>query len=174
MIARLTVLLALAAFVAMIAAGCGDESSDADTTSAATTSDATELTKAAYLKRANAGCRKERAGVEDEVSEFLERQRGKKPPQVLYADLAHLVILPVVESEMEAVRALGVVPGPSDDEQELNYLLYIEEAALNEIALTNKMPSREAIERRFTKSGRMLSQYGLPDCANGLDVKSSG
>ncbi|MGC1852033.1 MAG: hypothetical protein WA687_06300 [Solirubrobacterales bacterium] len=177
MIARLTVLLVLGVSVVVIAAGCGDESSDADTTAeatAGTTSGTTELSKAEYLKRANAGCRKERVDLEEEISEFLQRQSGKKPPEVLYADLAHLVILPVIENEMEAVRALGATPGGPDEDQEVNYLLYAEEAALNEIALSQRMPSREAIEKRFTKSGRMLSEYGLPDCANGLDVKSSG
>jgi hypothetical protein len=174
LIARLIVLLALTASVAVAATGCGGESSDADTTVSGTTVNTPELSKEEYLERANAGCRKERANLEEEISEFLERQRGKKPPEVLYADLAHLVILPVIENEMEAVRALGLAPGGPEEEQEVNYLLYAEEAALNEIALTSRMPSREAIERRFTKSGQMLTEYGLPDCANGLDVESSG
>lgn len=153
----------LTAAIAVAAIGCGGENGK--------TSTADRPSKPAYLKRANAACKQARTGLDEEVSEFLERQRGKKPPRVLYADLAHLVLLPTIENEMEAVRAIRV---PSEEEgREVDRLLFAEEMVLNEIAVSTEVePSRAAIERRFAESGRMLSAYGLPACANGLDVVS--
>lgn len=162
-IASQAVLLACLFALAALAIGCGDEESSGNADAETTT-----LSKAAYLKKANAACKKERAELEDEVQDFLARQSGEKPKQELYADLTHLVLLPIVENEMEAVRALGSPPGGPDKEQEIDYLLYIEEAALNELALTSRIPSREAVEQKFVESGRELSKYGLNACANGI------
>jgi hypothetical protein len=157
---RIAALIA-AALLLTAAAGCGS--------GGGATSSIARPSKPAYLKQANAACRKARVGLEEEVSEFLERQRGKKPPRILYADLAHLVLLPTIESEMEAVRAIRV---PSEAEgRRVDQLLFAEEMVLNEIAVSTEVePSRNTVERRFAESGRMLADYGLPACANGLDV----
>lgn len=157
---------ALAIAIAALASGCGSEG-EGDSATARPSAEK-ELTRAAYLRKANAGCRRERQGLEREVSRFLRLQRGRKPPRELYADLAQLVILPAIESEMEAVRALGAPPGPPSEERKVDRLLYAEEIALNELALTDEVASRKAIERKFTRSGRRLAAYGLPDCANGI------
>ncbi|HET8861826.1 MAG TPA: hypothetical protein VFM94_01075 [Solirubrobacterales bacterium] len=141
----------------MLAAGCGSEDGDGDAS-------VTEVTKAGYLKQANAACRRARAGIWGRVSEFLDERRGDKPHEALYAELTHLVLLPTVESEMEGVRALR--PPPGEDER-IDELLFIEESALTELVFMQRIPSIQFAKRRFIESGKQLRAYGLPACANG-------
>jgi hypothetical protein len=159
---RWAVLLCCLPALLAAAGGCGDEGGGE------AAAEKVPLSKAAYLRKANAECRKKRANLEGEVRDFLADQPSGKSRRAVYADLAHLVLLPTVEDEMEAVRALGAPPGGPDKAQEMNYLLYQEEAALNALATTNNIFSRRAVEREFIKSGRELSKYGLYACANGI------
>jgi hypothetical protein len=160
--ARLTSLFAVAVLAIVVVAGCGDESGEA-------TAGPEELSQAAYLSKANAECRKQRVGLRKEIADFFESRRGKgKPPSLLYAELARYVVLPVIETEMEAVRALGPAPGPPSEALTVSRLLYYEETALNELALADRVSSRQAIARRFNWSGKQLKEYGLDSCANGV------
>jgi len=159
---RLSALAALALTTAAFASGCGGGDDDAG---------AAALGKAEFLERANAACRKARAGLEDRVSFFLERQRGTKSRGELYGDLARLVLLPTVESEMEAVRALRI---PPSERERITRLLYLQDLALTEVVYTERVPSIAAVKREFANSARQLRAYGLHACANGPEPRAAG
>jgi len=149
--------LRLAALIAMagLAAGCGGSEGNEGNA---------PLSKAEFIERANAACERERRGLEKRVAEFLARQEGSKPPKELYTDLAHFVLLPTIESEMEAIRMLPVAPREAGA---VNRLLYTEQLALDTLANTSEIESREAVERSFAESARELRAYGLAACTNG-------
>jgi hypothetical protein len=157
----LLVLLVLVASIAALGAGCGGDDDDAPSTA--------EI-KAAYLEKANAACREERTGLQDEISTFLRLQRGK-PPQVRYAETTQSVLLPSVEDELEAIRALRPPPGEA---RRIDDLLYAEQAVLVEMVFEPRQPSMEAAIRRFVEPGKLLRAYGLPACANGPGTYEGG
>lgn len=151
----LGIALAAAISAAALASGCGSGEADEPAT----------VTKPEYLKRANAACREERSGLDERVVEFLEISGGNgKPREVLIADLAHNVLLPTVENEMEAVRALRP---PKGETGRIDRLLYLEESDLTRIVFMQRVKSIAAVKREFAESARLLTDYGLPACANG-------
>lgn len=154
--ARATLWFGLTVLALTIGAGCGGDDGDGDAPQA--------VTKAAYLKQANAACEDVRRGLQGEVSLFLERRRSEVPQQVLYADVTHLVVLPTIEGEMEAVRALKA---PQGEGGRIDRLLYAQQLALDQLVYEQRIPSLKAVEQRFVASGERLRDYGLPGCANG-------
>lgn len=147
------ILLAVAASAALVVAGCGggDEASSAST-----------LSKAEFVKRANAVCRKERAGLAGRIAEFEQRRGGKKPRP--YADAVHFVVLPTIESEIWKIESIGT---PVGEKERIRVLLAAERSALDSVAVKPRVPSIEAARQPFDRSGRMFRAYGLSSCANG-------
>lgn len=141
---------------AALASGCGGGDGDDAT--------ATAATKAEYLKQANAACRRERAGLKQRIAEFRRLREGDEPREVFNGELARNVLLPTIENEMEAIRALRAPPG---EDGRIDHLLSLEELALTNVVYMERVSSIAAVKREFADSARRLSAYGLPDCANG-------
>lgn len=156
MSARAILPLAAVIAVMVLVGGCGGDGED--------TAGAAAASKAEFLKQANAGCRRARAGLRKMVSDFLELQRGRKPRPLLNADLAQLVLLPTIENEMEAVR---VVKPPPGEKERIERLLYLEESALTRVVYMKRLPSIDAMKRVFARSVKKLRAYGLAGCTNG-------
>ena len=152
--------LALATAISLaLLVGCGGNGGGAEETAWGS------LSKSEYLKKANAACRAERSGLDARVREFLAGPwNDGRPREVLIADLAHNVLLPTVEDEMEAVRAIGP---PKGEKGRIERLLYLEESDLTRIVFMQRVESIAAVKREFTASARLFAEYGLPDCANG-------
>jgi hypothetical protein len=172
--ARPTVLLAVAILIATALAGCG-ESSD-ETSGASSVSNASSpskpppLSKAEFLVQANAVCRKVRAGIENEISSFVQQGNPEgKPREVRYADLAHFVLLPTVETEIASIYGLE---SPHPGRLRIEGILGAERRAIDEVATTKRLASVETVERYFVESGRQFRAFGLPSCAN--DRKPGG
>jgi hypothetical protein len=166
--ARSITLLAVATTIAVfLAGGCGGTDSSSSTSSS---TEASAVTKAEFLAKANAACKEAGAGLAGRIS-FYRRRAAGRPPERLNADLAHYVLLPTIEAEMEAIRAFILPPAEQD---RVNEILYAEEQAYNAVFFTKKLASLAAAERRFTESGKLLSAYGLTACANGLEPNNKG
>lgn len=122
------------------------------------------LGKAEFIERANAVCRRARSGLGEETAIFLEQRLGKGPRWDVYADLAHLVLLPAVEREAEAIRFLGV---PPSEEEVVDDMLYADQLVIDMLAHEDRIYSEQEVYREFTEAGRMFREYGLTACANG-------
>ena len=155
MISTVTLLLALSCLLALAASGCGGEDDSAD---------ASGFDKAAFLAQANAACKRERAGVDKELTEVLQRERGRMPLPEAYAEASRLVILSTIEDELEAIRAIKV---PLKVSEEVSDVLYIEQRALDEMVFEKRLSSLEEVDRRFAESEKTLIDYGFTDCVNG-------
>lgn len=166
---RAPVLLATVVAVAVLAS-CGSDGGsggEADAGGGETAPPGVSLSRSEFIERAAAACREARADLEDDVARFLRVHRGKKPRPILYGDLARLVLLPAIEAEMEAIRALGVPPSELEPIEEL---LDEAEFTLNEVVYQQRIPSMEAVYRQFADASKMARAYGLPECINGGSV----
>jgi hypothetical protein len=150
--------------------GCGEEGGNDASGAAGASSEANRSSITSYLRQANAACRKARIGLKKEVSDFVDLQQGRKPPPLYYADLAHYVLLPKIEDELEAVRELDTTP-EIEDGVEVDYLLYLKEIPLNQIATSKTVSSLAAIDGQFVKAGRVLRKHGLTSCARGPEAE---
>lgn len=158
-----TGLILIAAAAATI--GCGSSGADLSSSVDTSTSTRTVLSRAEFVKLANAACARERKGLGQRVRRFLGWRKGDgTPKEVLYADVAHFVVLATIEAEM--VRISELRPPPKDEERIAN-MLYVEEREIDEVALKKRLPSITAAERYFVEAGPLFRAYGLTACANG-------
>lgn len=152
---RRTVALLLAVLaVGSLPVSCGDDDSDDPASK-----------KAEFIVDASAACKRERIGLGEKASAFLGLDGSKRKPRpVLYADLAHFVLLPTIESELEAIRVLR--PPPADADL-IDEILFVSQIEIDKLANTSRIPSVEAVYRHFGEAARMFRAYGLPACATG-------
>lgn len=157
--------------IGMLIAGCGGGASSASSTSssAATTgespvvrAESSSLDKAEFLERANAVCRKVKAGRAQKIATYERRTAGEKPGT--YVDVAHFVFLPAVEEEIVRVNAIGP---PVGEREHLRLVLNAELVAIGAVTVNPKVATIAAAEQYLVKSGRLLRAYGLSACANG-------
>ncbi len=165
MVARQKALLAIALGIAVVGVGCGGSSADSSSSSSSASP-----SKAEFVKQANEACERYRDGLGEKISSFLkQRSPNDKPSPAVYADLAHSVLLPMIESQLGTMYNLGA---PNGDAKGIDELLYAEKSVVDELALTEKIASIRAIEKRFKQSGKLFRAYGLSSCAN--DPKPQG
>jgi hypothetical protein len=149
--------ICLAVAISALVGGCGGEEDGRGGGSASS--------DAQFLAEANAVCERENAGLAEEVSDFVARRKAAELPRgMLYAALAHTVLLPRVERQLEAIRALGL---PRGEEERIGEMLFAEQIAIDELATSARIRAFAAIEREFAESARMLRAYGLTSCVNG-------
>jgi hypothetical protein len=170
---RLAGLLAVLGLLAL--AGCGGSGSAG--TSAQTDAQSSEqeaatkaqafagtLTKAQFLKQANAICVKGTAAMSKGDAAFWSKHRspgGKAPSQALTNELQLKAILPVREKELRQIRALGL---PRGDEQRVETILRawregVEKGKEEPSSLDSAGP-----EFAFYKAYSMGIDYGLEKC----------
>jgi hypothetical protein len=166
-------LLALAISSALLAAGCGGDENeaprggDSSEVSGVARGGGEEvlrgasLSKPEFIKEAAKACKEARKGLHGQASRFLASQDPSKPRPVMYADLAHLVLLPGIERELEAIRVLGV---PPSEEKRIDEILSEGEFTINTVVYEPRIASIHAIYRQFADVHGMFSAYGLPDC----------
>lgn len=150
--------------MALAGLGCGGGGKDSDTgTAPATTS--TALSKAEFLKKANAECTAERAGQGERSVAFRRHLSadGRLSPKE-NAKLMHFVLLPPVEEQMRMLYRLGL---PEGEGPRLDAILTAERTVYDKLVLTEEIASMRAAREQFAESGKMFTAYGLPACSNG-------
>jgi hypothetical protein len=147
--------------VLLLAAGCGggdSSSTSADEITVKTSS----LSKAEFIKRADAVCEAARKEFDREYNVFLRRKFGKNTDErVLQAELADTVIIPSFAKEVDGISALGA---PNGDEQEIASFLKALQKRLNEL----HEDSSELSNEMFNKPAKLAIAYGLNGCAKSL------
>jgi hypothetical protein len=155
---RLTRGMALAAILVfgLGAAGCGSSKSKSSSTSTPA------LTKAEFLKKGNAICKKGNRQI-GTVANKLFRKRGPKPSKARLTRFATHTLIPSVQSQINQVRALGP---PARDKAKVNAIISSAQSALDKgkkdpVLLTSNGPGP------FKKANRLAKSYGLTACAGG-------
>lgn len=157
MVARSMIALIAALAAAALAVGCGGGGSST-------------LSKAEFAKQGNAACSKEREGTVEEVTAYLEQHssEGTSPP-VIYAGMVKAVLLPAIESELEALEALDP---PEAQAKSVAKFTEMERAEIEEVKGLDHVASVEAVEAHFIPSAKLARANGISNCANGPEPVS--
>lgn len=155
-IAMLVLVVALVA----LAGGCGGDSTDdggsgaAPSTYSDVTTAAPPLSRARFIKEADAICAEGLAATRRKAEAMLRRSKPNVLQRVLLT-----VVLPAVEAKAEAVSALGV---PRGDEQEIETMLRGIERGL---AVTRANPDYASENGNPFNSVRAAAErYGFQTC----------
>ncbi len=146
----------------LVVGGCGSSSSS--TGSAATATAPAGLTKAQYLAQGNAICTKGQAAQQRAVAAYLKVLHvnpNKQPSKANFAKVAKAVLVPNIQAQITAVRALGA---PSGDQQKVTVMLATAQQELDKL---KKDPAPLETGNPFAAAGKLLHAYGLTDCAKG-------
>lgn len=142
--------------VAFAIAGCGGDDGGSGS--------ASSVTRAEFVRQADAICEREKSGLEREASLLLRRQTRPKPRPELISLVARYVLLPAIERENAEIAALAI---PRRDEARIDQILNSQEQALNRVAVRATLPSFAAVYKPFAGPARRFRAYGLSSCANG-------
>lgn len=152
---QLIAVLAGIVAVALIAAGCGSSSDKTEVT-------ASSLTKAEFIKKADAICSKGEKQIQGEFVAYAtgHKEELEEPTEESFATLADTIIVPGVEQEIEEIRSLGA---PKGDEEKVEAILASLEEGIEKADGTPRVMVENTSEV-FAKSGKLAKQYGLQVC----------
>jgi hypothetical protein len=151
---RFIALLAALAAISVIAAGCGG-GSDSSSTSAT-------ISKAQFIKQADAICAKGNKENEAEFEEFAKENglsEKKEPTKAQQEEAISEIVAPGVEKQIEEIDALGA---PEGDEGKIEAMV----AAVEEGAEEIEANPASLIEGKnpLAKGSKLAKEYGLKTC----------
>jgi hypothetical protein len=155
---RLIAMLAAVLAVAIVAAGCGSSS---DTGSSDTTETAAALSKAAFVKKADAICTVGNESIENEADEFAKENNvnTEKPTQAEKEEVIVAVVAPSVRKQGEEIAELGT---PSGDEEAVEAIVAAVEEGADELEAEPKLLIDG--ENPLAKGSKLAKSYGLKVC----------
>jgi uncharacterized lipoprotein YehR (DUF1307 family) len=150
--------VAAAMVIALVVTGCGggsDSSSSSNTTGS--------ISKAAFIKKADAVCQKGTERMQRAILGFLKQHKEvKRPNKVQSEKLVGAAIVPSVTTEIEDLKALEV---PEGDEERVDAIIGALEEGL-EIAEDNPEAVVSSSDAVFGISGRLAGEYGAEVCGS--------
>jgi hypothetical protein len=150
---RGTIAIAVA-LAALVAVGCGG-GGDSTTTAASSAS------KAAFIKKVDAVCQKGTERMQRAILAFLKEHKDvKRPSKAQSEKLVGSAIVPSVEKEIAAMKALQP---PAGDEDRFNAIVSALEEGL-ETAEGNPEAVVASSDAVFGISGRLAGEYGAEVC----------
>lgn len=161
---RILVIPVLALATALLGLGCGGSD---DTTGTAASADQAPLSKAEFIKKADAICAKADITHELEAREYRERHEkelNKLAPIPAEEKLIRLIMLPSIRKQIAEVKALGA---PKGEEQKVGKIIAgLEEAARkaekDPYAIEGEVPT----ENPFRGVDIEARDYGFEECRN--------
>lgn len=152
----------IAAFVGVVAiaaivAGCGSGGSSAS-------DETSSLTKAQFIAKADAICKKGNAEIESEFEAFKTKNGlGEKdePSKAQQAEVSETILAPNVKNQAEEIRSLG---SPSGDEDEISAMLDALDEGVEEIEANPQAPFESNRPSPFGPANKMAKKYGLKVC----------
>lgn len=144
-------LIAAVLALGLITGGCGGDSSTAS------------ITKAVFIKKADAACEKGNRRLQADFATYLKSGKAAKasePTEADYSELVATVVAPNLEQEIEEIRALGA---PSGDEEQVEAILEAREESIEKAEANPELMSGNGDEL-FTKPRKLAREYGLKVC----------
>ena len=135
--------------MALGAAGCGGDD-DEETTTAA-------LSKQEFIKQGDEICAKA-----DKQLDQAGRELGKgKPSQQAIEQFATENVVPNIQGQIDAVRALGI---PEGDEEQINATLDDAQEAIDQLKQDPSQLVNGPADKQLDQAGNELKQYGFKKC----------
>jgi hypothetical protein len=149
------VLLLFGVGIPLTASGCGEGDSAGDTTAS--------ISKAQFVKQANAICAKTNRELVDSSEEFLNTKILRESKSLTKAQVIALskLALPPITEQVEELRALGA---PAGDEGKVDAILSAAEEAI-EKGERDPAAIYGADGGAFAKANQLSSAYGLEKCS---------
>ena len=148
---RLVAMLVGVVALAVIAGGCGGGDDDA-------------LTKAEFIKRGDAICKKigtkSREEFDRAATKFL--REGGTPNRARGNEQAERFLIPARQAQIEGVRDLSP---PSDDEDEISAMLDDAEEAVEESEASPKIIFYPKTDP-FVETDKLMKEYGFKVCGS--------
>ncbi len=160
---QLSAALALTVVAAVGLWGCGGSGDPSDSSTAISTS---ELSKAQFVKRAEAICVQESTPILPALYKYSEAHpaSSKKGDEKAFSDGLRKIIPPAIQAMADEIRKIGA---PSGDEEKIEAFLAALEKDGSAIANDPAMASSEELDSKFRRSGKLASEYGIAGCAFG-------
>ncbi len=143
--------------IAAIVAGCGSSSDD----------ETSSLTKAQFVARADAICKKGNAEIESEFEAFAEKNNideNEEPSKAQQAELSETILAPNVQNQADEIRALEA---PSADEDEVSAMLDSLDEGVEEVEANPQAPFESKQPNPFGPANKLATEYGLKVCGQG-------
>jgi len=154
----LVLLIFSAGLLALGALGCGGSESTADTTSSNS-----EVSKAAFVKQANAICgrtNRELAQLSERFSKENNLSEKIQPTEAQVTELSQQALVPIAK-QVEEIRALEA---PAGEEDEVDAIVTAAEKALEE-GEADPAAIYGAGGGAFAQANRLSAAYGLKECS---------
>jgi hypothetical protein len=152
---RGTIAIAVAlALAALVVAGCGGGSDSSTST--------VSVSKAAFIKEADAVCKKGTERMQLAILDFLKQHNVKRPNKAQSEKLVGTTIVPSVQTELKELKKLDA---PEGDEERVNAIISALEEGL-EIAEDNPEAVVGSSDAVFGISGRLAGEYGAEVCGS--------
>lgn len=150
--------VAAAMVVALVVTGCGG---GGDSSSSTTTTGS--ISKAAFIKKADAVCQKGTERMQQAILVFLKQHKDvKRPNKAQSEELVGTAIVPSVKTEIKSLKALEV---PEGDEEHVDAIISALEEGL-ETAEANPEAVVASSDAVFGISGRLAGEYGAEVCGS--------
>jgi hypothetical protein len=153
-VSKLIAVLTAAAAIVLIVAGCGGGSDSS--------SDSSSLSKAQFIKQADAICEKGNKENEAEFEEFAKEHglsEKKEPSKAVQEEAISEIVAPSVGKQIEEIDALGA---PEGDEGKIEAMVAAVEEGVEEIE-ANPGSLTEG-KNPLAKGSKLAKEYGLKTC----------
>jgi len=144
---------AVGACVAIALAGCGGGDDETTTTTAPE-----PLTRAEFVRQADQICLSGDSRIEAAGDDLLAA--GRKPSPAEVRRIALRIVVPGLEAEVRAIRALGAPPG---DEPQVERILRATERGIAQIE-ADPEGAIEGPTPGLLEAGRLARRYGSEEC----------
>jgi hypothetical protein len=154
---------------ALIVAGCGGSGNSTNGDLGEVTVETSSLSKAEFMKRADAICKTNKAQLIHEYKLFVtsalaeakSNSASKSDEKASQRKLVDTLVVPSFEKDIEEISALGA---PKGDEQEITSLL---DSLKKELERLQQDPSK-VLDASFARTSKMAQAYGLSGCADSV------
>jgi hypothetical protein len=154
---RLGAFAATALGIAALAMGCGDSGDDGTATAA-------PLTKAEFIRQADAICSKGGKESEAELAKFVKEQalpKGATPTAKQIAEAGSKILAPGLREQSDELHALGP---PAEGADQIDEFLAGIDAAIGQ--LEENPAEAKSTAKLFADTDKIAQEYGFKVCGN--------
>jgi hypothetical protein len=147
--------LAVSVAIGVLTGGCGGSDGGSST----------GLSKAQFVKQANAICGSSRTNILKELGLYLQKHKNSKESEdEIFTDAVQAIYVPEVEEELTKLRALHP---PEADKATIAAMINGQQKALDAIGKQKSIhEGRFGVEVFFDRAGQVAREYGISQCAN--------
>jgi hypothetical protein len=150
----------------LILAGCGGGGSS-DSTNASSDSNTAALSKAEFIKKADAICTAGGKRTQEEFASYIKEKKltGKKEPTpAQLTEVSEEIQVPALKRQAEEISALGA---PAGDEDQINELVDAIDEGIENVEAADPKEALASLSTMFAEADKLAAAYGLKVCGQG-------